>query len=407
MNPNYSKAVSASGLELYDRCPSAWARQYLGGSREIEVDYSWFETAKWVKDEKVWLGSDGLKMPSRSKSTSLGKAVHLKNSDYLEGKPVDFHDFPGQVAAPMLAQIADLLDPPPDWMLIEAAGELEGIPGTPDLQLGYDYASRIVLVDWKSCRDFTITARDRQSIQCQKSAETLRTDRQVARYSLPLLREFDLDELECRWVYSRTDPDLSRKAQTTAWMQRREDSERVFAGMKALASELQGWILAFEGHEDPEAFFKSFDQKSESCKMFGGCRHHVDQGGACSPPSNKALIKLGTRKIGTMGIKEQIEANKRAKEAALAKAAAEAAGDPAPPAPEPMAATSLEPAPVATVTPAPAASKPAKAPKAAPAPVADEGFKAFTEVQGPGGFFLRSPCSVEAALALASEAMPK
>lgn len=398
----YSKAFSASGLELADRCRRAhWLRYHDGVEEEPEREWSEISTWKWDKDLSMFADPHcaGLTCTARARSLALGKAVHACIQRYYEGgdlfdvpcphvaegPPCADCRFPAEVALSGL----HFLPHPSECVVVqvEEASVVQGIPGTPDLVCVLREDCRVILCDHKTCRDFVITTREGEVIHCQKDETTLRRDRQVCRYALGVMNEFSLDELECRWVYYKTGPGR-REARATVFAITRAEAQAVVDGMVAQAIELQDTF-------DSRLTWSDIAPSITGCKAYGGCAYNVDRGGPCNPPKTKAHVKSyvpaeGKRRLkimadtsetawkkfaeengidlGSMSFKEKLEAKKEwAAELNAAEAAAPA--ETPPPAQEAAPAESEKPkAPPAAAAKRASATKPDKP---APVPPAD------------------------------------
>ena len=285
----YSKRYSPTGLEMALGCEYAWGLRFIEGLDAPEVTWSKkIEALVYYHAIQLWgpkaLGPTGVLFPKtkhryitgKQRTLALGKGVHAELERYALGGDIDVGTFPGQCALPVLRYVPNLEEC--DLVLPELSYTYQGIPGTTDLVTLRRKRWRVT--DYKSCRDFEIMTRERDVIQCQKPEAELRANFQTARYTIPIMREYDLDTIEVSFIYTRTDPKLRREARATAFLQRREDSERTFEKMQAAKRRLKQYTSLAD-----------CEKNTDHCDRFGGCQYHVSRGGPCSPPRDVSKVR--------------------------------------------------------------------------------------------------------------------
>ncbi len=344
---------SASSLALGRRCPRAWWYHYIAGIREPRV--LWPTIAHYVadRDGKTWRDpNDASKsVPSRSRSTALGTEMHARLEARYLGRPVDWHDVPGEIALsglhhlPMPDHASVRVEAPIGDAAIVGAIEDHAPPvgfkvagilwaGYRDLvATGAEEWARLgvhahtVLVDYKSSSDIARYA---------LTPAALKIDFAANLYALATCTELDLAEIPARWVYFET--------------KRRRHAEP----RDAVITRNGAFEIVAHGSEDARKLDAITDEASatpntEACGDYGGCPHHHSVGGPCNAlRSFGALIQAHTpKKENTTMLPPGIT---NLKPAPLSNGASPV--------------STFTPAPQATFAPADAAPPPAEAPTA-------------------------------------------
>ncbi len=352
---------SASSIRLGQRCPRAWAYAYIAGLREPDVDWAEIEAGRIV--------------PPRTRSLSLGKAVHAMGEAYFGGSraPYAWQSLPGQIFASGIGALP--LPAACDEIEVERPiGDVavEGAPGGRVLELHG--------VRWAGCRDLAVRQNNawlqvdyKTTASLARYAltpEALRNDLQCAIYVVDLARRLGLSEVECRWLYLETK--AVRRAMPVNVVVPLEHAIKIVEPAAALARELD----KLERVEDAE-------QVLTACYDYGGCQYHASAGGPCETVrSVGAYFEREKGKRTTMALDPALLAKFQALPAPPAPPTAPAPAQPAPAQPTP--------APVATFgapAPAPAPAQPAPAQPApaqpTPAPVATFGTPAPAPAPAP------------------------
>lgn len=310
---------SASGLSHDRACRRSYGLRYLEGRKEIEL--TWEEAEQLPEPPRAPRGASAVekarakaarKAWNKKRRPACGKASHgIQEAYYRQGIPglwhppmawVDlaeaFHTKPGEVLLPGLA-----LMPSPkecDTALIEdairlrwdflpahlrAVVEADAITFSGSKDLVTVVGARITLRDLKTTYDFAWI----------KKPEQLAEEEQANLYALDVCQRFGLDEVECQWVYCRTEGKPDARAVT--FTIRRSDAEEVVTALVERALELREVMRACP--TEPEArhlYVMQLPASPEACDDFGGRDCHASRGGPCFPrPSYAGLIRKLSR----------------------------------------------------------------------------------------------------------------
>jgi hypothetical protein len=241
---------------------------------------------EWTEVEPT--DAEELKAHRRRIRPALGKECHTRPERYYRGEDVIWTDRPGTI---MLAGL-HLLPHPKECAEIEAEGEIEivvdgvAFKGYRDLLVKRLDSGRWLLIDHKTTYSFDYIDRDK-TIKSVKTADELKRDTQANLYAYDVMRSKGLTELDCRWVYYRTEgvPAAVAVDFTITWA----EAEAV---VKRLVAEARG-LLAHIGRAKEcgrslplvREYVDSLEGNPDACPMFGGCEYHPDAGGPCSPPT--------------------------------------------------------------------------------------------------------------------------
>lgn len=307
---------SPSSLEIGRRCERAWAYRYIAGIRDSEVT--------WIDVEL------GKPYTPRQRSTALGKAGHSLFESYWRGGKVDWTSFPGQIAASGLGYLpwAGKGTPHPELQIGNVPTGLtegEGAPlrielfdtwwaGSRDL-VWQDLAGDWSLWDYKTTPSIARYA---------KTPDDLQRDLQCNLYALVTMLEHDLTELPCTWLYLETKS--VRRAAPVRITISLANAERVVQSWVPIARRLDAIESVEAAAPNPDA-----------CAAYGGCPHHVSQGGPCTVLRNIGALMSARRKSKmplTPELKAKFERHVAPAEgtpAAAAQATAQAAAEAAKP----------------------------------------------------------------------------
>jgi hypothetical protein len=406
------KAVfSASGLSLARRCLHAWGLRYLRGLRRVELTW---EEAKVLPVPEAKVKSKPTDEERKEKKhynslyrPALGKAVHALLETYYKGGDVDWFERPGVVALPGL----EYLPHPDRCERVEAEGEItievDGVQfrGFRDLLVkrwqtvavvedGVEVQApvpggRWLLIDHKTTFTFDFFDKEK-TLRTVKTPEQLQADPQAILYAFDVMRRECLSELDCRWVYYRTED--KPKALPVDFVITWDDAKNYVAKMVAEVKALAGHIgAARDGAIDIQALVDSLEKDPDACAGFGGCEMHFENGhgGDCHPPEltpGEKLVRLRTKQKARAALppKPKTEPKVRVKTMGFRKppaAAAEKAPAAEVEAPEPAESNEAPEEVGEAIDAGDAADEapaPAPAPKAKPAK-AKSGFVAAAE----------------------------
>lgn len=385
---------SPSSLSTAKACERKWWYDHVDRRRDPDLPWNVIEKWPYDKAKRLFIGPYGQTCTSRQRSASRGTAVHAVLESYYEGGAPSWSTYIGQIALAMRAHLP-LREACLEVRVEESIGEdpypraptetdpqgepdrrslvLDGVRflGYVDLEVRLDptgaEAKRLGITkalaagggwytfDYKSSKDV-----DRYAI----TPAAAQTDSQGVTYSAAGMIRTGTEARGMRWVYGQTEGRSYAKP---------VDALFTYEGSRVHLTTL------VERGRDLETK-RSVDEcapNPEACGDYGGCPHHVTNGGPC----------VAQRSIGSMlmGFREDYEKKKAEKraaekgipyEAALAEIRAEkpgAAGAPAVATPAP-AAPSAGAAPTAkkgfgknqtpAPAPAPAPAAPAEAPSA-------------------------------------------
>lgn len=281
------KAVfSPSGLSRAQRCLHAWGLRYLQGIKKPEL--SWAEAAALpvpkakVKSRPTDAERAEKKAYNAKYRPALGKEVHARFEKYYQGGAVDWNDKPGQIAIVGF----EYLPHPDTCEVVEAEGEItievDGVKfrGFRDLLVLKD--GRWLLIDHKTTFTFDFFDREK-TLKTVKTPEQLQADTQANLYAYAAMRDKGLKQLDCRWVYYRTED--KPKACAVDFVITWESAKAVVDELVTLAKQLEGYVgSVLGGAIDARALVETLKKDPEACAGFGGCEYHSDREGPCTPP---------------------------------------------------------------------------------------------------------------------------
>lgn len=326
--------INPSALRAYADCPALWGRGYLEGRRTPDVAYADLppppaKAPAGATPARKKAATKALKAYNKAMRPALGTATHaIGEALYLQKVPGAWHPpmawldlavawetRPGQIfltgrqhlpapetlAAAWCERLV-MLEPIPGWH-----GAWPRLGGTPDLvtahyQVGVSVGAAagpfFHLYDYKTTLDFAYA----------KTAQELRDhDEQAAIYSLAVMQEHGLRELDCTWVYMRTEGAPASIA-VHFTMTRKHAEERVRAlapralELEALTASYLRAAPGFMGEGKRLAVINALDTDDSACDNFSGCVYHTDRGGPCRPKKQpkqglgSALRALATKK---------------------------------------------------------------------------------------------------------------
>ncbi len=264
---------SPSSIATGRRCQRAWAYCYIEGRRTPEVP--WQES--WA--ERLPEG-----VTPRMRSTALGKAMHAIGESWYRHEAPAWSTYPAQV----FLSGAHLV-PHPDRVATvhveQAIGDLPHVvpvnahapPTALDVH-GVRFAGFKDLVAHAPAELARLGMRGEWGLFDYKSTAsiaryaltpaTLLEDVQCNLYALDVLERTGLDEIAARWVYFETK--RKRQALPVDVVVTRAHALTVLQPIADVARELD----AIESVEDATP-------NPDACGDYGGCEHHVSQGGPC------------------------------------------------------------------------------------------------------------------------------
>jgi len=312
---------SPSALRADADCRALWGRSCLEGRRTPDVPFEGLpapppKAPAGASAVEKKAATKKLKAYNRQMRPALGTAVHaILEGYYLQRTPGAWHaprlwidlavaweTRPGQIALLGRAHLPDPKALAEVWceVLVTVAavpgwvGPWPAMGGTPDLvtlavrgglpDFPGDHESSTFsyehhLYDYKTTLDF----------QYAKTAEELHDhDEQAAIYSLAVMQEHGLSELECTWVYMRTEG--APASFPVHFTMTREHAEARVRALAVQALELealtQQWLAVprgFLGGGKRLAMINALPTNESACPNFGGCIYHHDKGGPCRP----------------------------------------------------------------------------------------------------------------------------
>ncbi len=306
-----SEVFSPSGLSLAGRCLTAWSRRYLHGQSElgvkratvlgliihacIEAHYQGGNLYRPVLDERTKHDLNRLTSAHPHKIKELLDFAPSRAIAGLPFLPVADQCSVVQVERPLAFSPTPL------------SGKPVLLRGLIDL-VTCDKAGWL-LTDHKSTKGRSWDTRsypaelNRPLAQrgdkfggpwaYAKTAEELVEDIQANVYGYSVMVENGLDELRCRWIYYNTDPNLAPVAIAVDFTLRLNDTLLYLQKWLGLAQYLRGWVDYTVEHGPPTDEQTGYPDKllpdpESPCAAFGGCTHHVDRGGTCSPGGSLA-----------------------------------------------------------------------------------------------------------------------
>lgn len=328
---------SASSMATGDRCQRLWFYDYVAEVPR-EPEYEWSAIAHYVSvcgpDGKRNLWRDaktGHTIPGRSRSTSLGKAMHsIGESWYISGGAgVDWESLPGRI----FLSGAHLLPHPtrvhagaieqgignvpftkrpgrghdPDVVLdvngVRWSGLRDLVAQAPEeyARLGVDAPNGWALLDYKSSKDIIAYALRGEPDAFAKVRSTrfewpglLREDFQANLYTFATCEEKQIDVLPCRWVYFATG-EKRESYPVDAMITYDAAREQVIA-----ASERAKALDRIEREDQAP-------MNLDACSQYGGCPHHKSAGGPCSAQRSlgslikaSALVRPRSKSMGSI-----------------------------------------------------------------------------------------------------------
>jgi hypothetical protein len=330
---------SPSGLSHDRACRRSYALRYLEGRKEIEL--SWPEAEALPEPPKAPKGASAVEQErakaakkawNKKRRPACGKASHgIQEAYFRQGvaglwhPPMAwldlaeaFHTRPGEILLPGLALMPAprecldaLIEDPirlqweflPDHLRAQVEADPITFSGFKDLVLrtGEGWS----LKDLKTTYDFASLA--------FKSPEQLATDEQANLYALDVMQRFNLNRLECDWIYCRTEGKPSARPVhftilrsdaeeiVTALVERAlelrlvmracpqlsaTDSAAVRAALEKPAEDRTAAELALiqrstETDEKRHLYVMALPATPEACDDFGGRDCHASRGGPC------------------------------------------------------------------------------------------------------------------------------
>jgi hypothetical protein len=339
---------SASGLSHDRACRRSYALRYLEGRKEFEL--SWPEAEALPEPPKAAKGASELekerakaarKAWNKLRRPACGKASHGIQEAYFRQGVVGlwhppmawldlaeaFHTRPGEILVPGLALmpaprecVTALIEDPIRlrWEFLPAhlrsAVEADPITfsGFKDL-VTEEALAGVKLRDLKTTYTFDFVDREK-TVRTVKTPEQLAEDEQANLYALDVCQRFNLDRVECQWVYCRTEgkPDaravdftiLRADAEeiVTALVERALELREVMRACPQLSAEDSAALRAALEKPAEERSFEELDlilesaavderrhryvmslpASPEACEDYGGRDCHASRGGPCN-----------------------------------------------------------------------------------------------------------------------------
>lgn len=282
---------SPSSLELGRRCARAWAYRYIAGIRDPELTYEAIER--------------GAVHTNRQRSTALGKAVHSLFEAYWRNEKVDWTSFPGQIAASGLGYLpwAGKGTPSPELQIGNqptGLAEGEGAPLRIKLFGTWWAGSRdLVWLEPSPRPDEGLSLWDYKTsasiARYAKTPDDLQRDLQCNLYALvTMIEDAYVTELPCTWLYLETKS--VRRAAPVRTTISLANAERVVQSWVPIAQRLDAIESVDAAAPNPDA-----------CAAYGGCPHHVSQGGPCTALRNIGAL-LSARRKSRMPLTPELKA---------------------------------------------------------------------------------------------------
>jgi hypothetical protein len=431
--------TSPSALQTRAACQRSWGHTYLEGRREPSLEWSVAERipepakaergcSALAKDEAAALKRAWNKV----RRPALGHEAHALLAAWVtqhatpgvEGawhppmawREIDWHSAAGRVAQPATGVLPDprTLAAVHTELAAECEAPIDWIPGRdgpwPKMPGYYDLVTveRVALPLSTGAHSHRLRYRlwdykTTSSFDWAKTEEELREDPQVLLYALHAMQTFDLQEIECSWIYLLTDPTKQPKSYVVSVTVTRAEAEAAVLELAHSAAEAIDQIRQFKAGR---LRVVDLPQDISACKAYGGCVYHESKGGPCAAKVSPGLAlrqaaaldeKIKARKSARKETErsmaetfEEKQAKRAAAKAAEAAAKAAAAGGASEPVTaEEQAPASVEEKPIQTTV----------APKAKPVTVPTEGVHATVD-----GFAFAVPAGSALAKALSKAA---
>ncbi len=311
--------TSPSALQDHGACARRWGHTYLEGRRGVDLEWSYAsripEPAKAPKGcsavEKA-TAEDLKKAWNKVRRPALGTDVHdLLGAYMVQNTPGKWHppmpwrevewtSHAGRIARPACdvlpdprslvdvhTELAVDVEAPGAWCA-DCGGQSSGafcqhhrpwpkMPGYYDLitvEPDHEYteagfrATRVRFRLW----DFKTTS----SFDWAKTEDELREDPQVLLYALHAMQTFGLQEIECNWVYLRTED--SPKAYVVTVVVTRAEAEQAVLEMAETAAEVVDKVRLFKAGR---LRVVDLEMNVAACTAYGGCVYHISKGGPC------------------------------------------------------------------------------------------------------------------------------
>src|SRR6185369_17753133 len=143
----------------------------------------------------------------------------------------------------------------------------------------YDDAVEVHLYDHKTTYDFA---------WC-KTTEELAPDPQANLYTLDVMQAYDLESLECTWVYYRSEG--SPNARPVHFAMHRAAVEAVVADLVVQALELREVMRRCPAETDARHLYvMQLPANTDACDDFGGRDCHASRGGPCAAKASYGSI---------------------------------------------------------------------------------------------------------------------
>lgn len=406
-----------SRLKKARQCPTAECLHYVVGLREPKLPWAEVEAlpepvepkkpptdasagvkAAYAKAKKAY--AKAKKAYNKTLRPALGTEGHARLEAYYKGEAVNWYDRAGKTMLAGLhylpiakncaviepeqritldlsylhAELPELIDDP---LLLQ---------GTRDLCVQADASAwsaefvppsferaqlQWILIDHKTTLTFDFFDRDK-TMKTVRTPDELRADEQVNMYGLQVMQSHDLEELQCRWVYYRTEDAPDARA---------VDVRITRAGAEAIVRDLVIEALRLRALHRQKRPWEAYEKDFDSCPNYGGCIYDKENGGPCPGAAAESmgakLVRLRRKQKVAAAVKTlrelQPKPEKKARppRMAFAKAAAAAGITKTPTAPAPKTAQAPDPEPQnAAEAQEPATEAPVETPAPTPAPAA-------------------------------------
>ena len=225
---------------------------------------------------------------------------------------LDWHGEAGRVAHPALdalpdprslvsvySELAATVEAPAAWAPWGPGLEWPRMPGFYDL-VTLDDAGRYRLWDFKTTSNFNWA----------KTADELREDPQCLLYALHAMQTFALVEIECNWLYLRTEQ--SPKAYLVTVVITLAEAE---GAVTEMAQTALGVVDAVRAYRAGRLRVIDLGQNVSACSAYGGCVYHTDKGGPCEPGrvshgrAMKQRAELDEKITARRGVRKAVEKN--------------------------------------------------------------------------------------------------
>lgn len=276
--------ASCSSVKLSLQCERAWFFRYVLGIKEPAVE--WSVCREWTKpkpklatkpthDEK-----EAVKYFNRTRRKAIGKTGHHILELWVESfrggpgvPPEMWHDIPGRVVTAGLGLI-----PHPSMLedyFVERKGLDDFVERVTDgvNALEFNMYLDLVTVEKRNARMLVTDYKTTSSFDWIKTPQELQEDTQGICYPLDVMLEFDLDVIDCRWIYFLTEG--APKARAVDFVVTRDAALKRALPIVNRADELINTMrLGLTADEVPA--------NTGACDLYGGCIYHTSRGGPCT-----------------------------------------------------------------------------------------------------------------------------